>query len=212
MTGLRIKELRELKNLTQRDFAEIISVQPGTVGMWESGKRVPKRSTLQKIADYFNVTIDYLLGDSKYPYHQSRPDSNVKQLDLPRMVEIPVYGRVPAGIPLEAVEDIRGTIAFPESKLSHGEYAAFEVMGNSMYPKYFPGDVVIVRMQEDCESGQDAIVYVNGYEATLKTVKKVGNRIELWPFNLQQYQMQSYGPDDDPVKILGVVEEMRRKA
>lgn len=80
-----------------------------------------------------------------------------------------------------------------------------------MYPKYLDGDTVILEKCPDCETGTDAAVYVNGYEATLKTVIKNENgTITLQPIN-PNYSPTTYGPGDDPVRILGVVKEIRRK-
>lgn len=60
--GDRLRELREEKELMSKDFAKIMNVEPATVTNWEKGKRFPKDDVLLKIADYFNVSIDYLLG------------------------------------------------------------------------------------------------------------------------------------------------------
>ena len=80
-----------------------------------------------------------------------------------------------------------------------------------MYPKYLDGDTIILELTPDCESGTDAAVYVNGYEATLKTVIKNDNgTITLKPINTS-YSPKTYGKDDEPIKILGIVKEIRRK-
>lgn len=88
------------------------------------------------------------------------------------------------------------------------------VEGYSMYPTYQPGDTIICLRQPDCESGQDAVVYVNGYNATLKRVIKQQFGILLQPLNPDpQYEAHFYDYDDpdNPISILGVVVELRRK-
>ncbi len=70
MFKIRLKELRELKGLTQRDFAEIFGISKGTIGMWESGAREPRKlDVINRIADFFGVSVDYLLchTDEKAP-------------------------------------------------------------------------------------------------------------------------------------------------
>ena len=62
MFSIRLKELREKNNLSQQAFAIKMNISQSTIGMWESGKREPNFSTIQKLADYFNVSVDYLLG------------------------------------------------------------------------------------------------------------------------------------------------------
>ncbi len=80
-----------------------------------------------------------------------------------------------------------------------------------MYPKYLDGDTIIIEKTPDCESGTDAAVYVNGYDVTLKTlIKNDDGTITLMPIN-PSYPPKTYGPGDDPVSILGVVKEIRRK-
>ncbi len=67
MFAQRIKQLRKQKNLTQAEFATIFNIATGTIGMWESGKREPNHDTIRKIADYFDVSADYLLGRTDNP-------------------------------------------------------------------------------------------------------------------------------------------------
>lgn len=64
MFRLRIKELREEKGLSQKKLAEALGVSPGTIGNWESGIREPNFDMVTKVAEFFQVTVDYLLGQS----------------------------------------------------------------------------------------------------------------------------------------------------
>ena len=123
---------------------------------------------------------------------------------------IPVYGSIPAGVPLEAIEDIQGDVDIPVDWTKGGQkFIALKVSGDSMYPKYLDGDTVIIQLQSDCESGQDCACYVNGYEATLKTIKKGIGTIELVPINTN-YAPRTYKHPGE-VNIVGVVKELRRK-
>lgn len=128
---------------------------------------------------------------------------------------IPVLGSIPAGIPVELIQDILDYEEISEEMLKGGkEYFALKVKGSSMWPKYLDGDTIIVLKQDDCESGQDAIVMVNGNDGTFKRVIKKDNGITLEPINQQEYNSVSYSNEDIeklPIKILGVVKEIRRK-
>lgn len=128
---------------------------------------------------------------------------------------IPVLGSIPAGIPVELIQDIIDYEEISEEMLKGGkEYFALKVKGSSMWPKYLDGDTIIVLKQDDCESGQDAIVMVNGNDGTFKRVIKKDNGITLEPINQQEYNSVSYSNEDIeklPIKILGVVKEIRRK-
>ncbi len=67
--GKRISSLRNEKGLNQRDFAKILGVSNGAVGMWETGKRQPDLYTIKKIASFFEVTVDDLLGNKTYVFY-----------------------------------------------------------------------------------------------------------------------------------------------
>ena len=70
MFSIRLKGLRENAGLSQKLFAEQMGISPSTVGMWESGRREPNFATTSKLANFFNVTTDYLLGISAYPNYE----------------------------------------------------------------------------------------------------------------------------------------------
>ena len=125
-----------------------------------------------------------------------------------------MLGKVPAGIPIEAIEDILGYEEIPASMLKSGKnYFALKVEGDSMYPEYMSGDTIIIKQQEDCESGDDCIVMVNGDDATFKRVIKQEKSIILKPLNNQYepYVFSEYDIMTKPVKIIGIAIEVRRK-
>lgn len=203
MFRLKLKELREAKGLSQQKFANIMNISQGTVGNWESGIREPNFDTMSKIANYFNVTVDYLLGNSTYP--TGRPTG--------KGVKIPVLGRVQAGIPVEAIEDIIDYEEITTKMASQGEYFGLVIRGDSMEPKFSDGDVVIVRKQSDAETGDIVIALVNGDEATIKKIKKIKGGIMLVPLN-PAFDTMFYDAEDiknKPVTILGKVVELRAK-
>ena len=83
---IKLKTLREQNNLTQRSLAEKINVTHGAIGNWEMGKRDPDISTLVKIAEYFGVSIDYLVGHSSEPYDVSTPAPSDEYTDAEKRV------------------------------------------------------------------------------------------------------------------------------
>lgn len=200
MFQIKLKQLRENANLSQAKLAQKLHIAQSTVGMWESGKNKPEYNTLLKIAEIFNVSIDYLTGGGDTPQ---------------KGVKIPVLGVIPAGIPIEAIEDIVDWEEVPIDWTKGGkEYFALQVKGDSMYPEYLPDDVVIVQKTPTCESGDDCVVYVNGYDATLKRViKNPDNSITIKPLNAN-YPPRTFSEAEIaklPVTIGGVVVELRRK-
>lgn len=199
MISKNIRKFRNEHHWTQKELADKLHVGKTTVSNYETGYSEPDIETQLILADLFGVSLDEL--------NSRKLDSKNKNY-----ITINVYGSIPAGIPIEAIEDITDTedISLKEYDRSK-EYLGLKVEGDSMYPKYLDGDTVIIEKTPDCESGTDAAVYVNGYEATLKTlIKNEDGTITLKPINAN-YAPRTYGTGDDPVRILGVVKEIRRK-
>lgn len=204
--GNRLKQLREEKGLSQSEVAKIIGVGRTTYLKWENGENQPTRK-LDQLSQFFGVSIDYLLGKSDV--------KNIKSKNLHSCgVRIPVLGRVVAGIPIEAVEEILDYEEITPELAATGEFFALKIRGHSMEPRMMEGDVVIVRKQEDVESGDVAIVLVNGNEATVKRVKKQEEGITLIATNTSVYEPHFYSNKEIknlPVQILGKVVELRGK-
>lgn len=128
-------------------------------------------------------------------------------------VWIPVYGRIAAGIPISAIEDIIDEEEISEEMMKHGEYIALQIKGDSMEPRISNGDTVIIRLQETIENGEVAAVFVNGNDVTLKRIKKEDNGIWLIGNN-PAFQPIFYSKkqcEELPVRILGKMVELRGK-
>lgn len=128
-------------------------------------------------------------------------------------VKINVLGKVAAGTPIEAIEDVIGTEEIPKELAATGTFFGLQIHGDSMEPKISDGDIVIVRQQEDAESGDIIIATINGNEATCKRLRKYRDGIELISNN-PAYAPMFFSNDDitnKPVKILGRVVELRAK-
>ena len=212
MFKIKLKELRENKGMSQAEFAADFGVTQSAVGNWESGSRKPNIDKIKKIADYFNVPVSVLIDD----------EGNVKKSKTTspenRATRIPVYGYVAAGIPIEAIDNFDSTDPddweeIDEHMSKDGEYFALRIKGDSMEPKMSSGDVVIVRKQPDAESGDIAIVCINGDEATCKKIKKTPEGIMLISLN-PAYEPMFYSKkqvEELPLTILGRVVELRAK-
>lgn len=200
----RVKELRKQKHITQEELGKVLDIQKAAISKYENGRAEPSTEVLKKMSAYFGVSIDYLLGNSP---------AKLSAQKLGRGVRIPVLGRVVAGIPIEAVEEILDYEEITPELAATGEFFALQVKGSSMLPKLEEGDIVIVKKQADVETGDIAIVLVNGDEATIKQVKKVNGGIMLYGFNPDVYEPHFYSNQqiqELPVRILGKVIESRR--
>lgn len=199
-----IKKARKMAGLSQKEVAVTLKVSAPTVSDWESGNMYPSAENLKKLSVLLNCPIDYLLNQDNFFDGPPRSTGGVW---------IPVLGKIAAGIPIEAIEDIEDYEEITKEMASHGEHFALRVKGDSMEPKISNGDVVIVCKQEDCETGDVAAVIVNGESATVKRIKKRPEGLMLIPSN-PAYEPMFYSNEDVeklPVKILGKVVELRAK-
>lgn len=204
--GRRIAQLREEKGLSQLEFAHKVNINNSVMNRIEKGIRPIRDDELIAISKCLGVSIDYLLGNE--PAKAAQPKTTG------RGVRIPVLGRVVAGIPIEAVEETLDYEEITPELAATGEFFALKIRGHSMEPRMMEGDVVIVRRQDDVESGDVAIVLVNGNEATVKRVKKQEDGITLIATNTSVYEPHFYSNKeiaDLPVRILGRVVELRGK-
>ena len=204
--GERIKQLRRQKGLTQEELGKYIGVKKAAIMKYEKGNvQNMKRSSIETLSKLFDVTPSYLMC------LEENENNNDNKLNYKR---IPVLGSIPAGIPMEMIEDIVDWEDISEEMLKGGkQYFALKIKGDSMFPEYLNNDVIIVLKQDNCENGQDCVVAVNGDDATFKRVFKYDNGITLQPLN-NNYMPMFYSNDDvlnKPVKILGVVKKIRRK-
>lgn len=200
---LRLKELRLRERKTQKDLATFLGVDRTTYTKYETGASEPNLETLNRLADYFGVKIEYLLGNAP----------TVNEPTKPKGVMIPVLGDVRAGYPIEAVENIIDYEEIDESMARRGEYFALRIKGDSMEPRFADGDVVIVHKQETADSGDIVVALVNGDSATIKKLKRHQSGITLMPTNMA-YEPMYYSNEEIvslPVSILGKVVELRAK-
>ncbi|MBE5035527.1 LexA family protein [Gallibacter intestinalis] len=203
-----IKNRRIELGMTQSDLANKLGyADKSMIAKIESGKVDLSQSKIVAFADALNIKPSDLMG------WEDISNNNIEPIKLSSSITIPVYGRVPAGVPIEAIESIDEYIDVPAEYAKGGKRLfGLKVKGDSMYPKYLDGDIIVVREESDCESGQDCVVYVNGYDATLKKVIKKQTTIILQPLN-PEYEpiMYEYNDENHPVTIAGVVVEIRRK-
>lgn len=187
-----------INNKDRNEVARDLNIPYSTLADWYNGNKYPRIDKIQLLADYFNIKKSDLVENRNNILKKSR---------------IPVLGRIPAGIPIEMIEDVIDYEDISEEMLKGDrEYFGLKVSGDSMTPKYLDGDVLIVQKTNDCESGQDCIVMVNGDDGTFKRVIKNKDGIILQPLN-PNYEIKFYSNDDIeklPIKILGVVKEIRR--
>lgn len=210
--GEKIRFLRQSKNINQEELAEYLGVTTQAVSRYELGDRKTDNDVLFKLADYFNVSINDFFPPLNY--------DNVKPIDLSDSIQIPVFGTIKAGTPMEAQQDILEYVDIPKSWLRGGKsFYGLKISGDSMYPKYNENDIVIFENNEDyiMANKKDCAVMVNGWDATFKNVTLTDNGIILTPLNPNNsdgYLPTIYSKEQIeslPVKIVGIAREKRTR-
>lgn len=203
-----IKSRRVALKLTLKEVADAVGVSESTVSRWEDGNIANmKRNRIAALAKVLDLSPNLLMG---WEGDIESPLSNAKATGI----KIPVLGRVVAGIPIEAVSEILDYEEISSELAAAGHYFALKIKGQSMEPRICEDDVVIVRQQQEVNSGDIAIILVNGEDATIKKVVFNDNGLTLIGFNTTVYPPHYYTNEEIaalPIKIVGKVVELRGK-
>lgn len=196
-----IKKYMSINNVSQSEVCRLLKIPMPTFSDWVNAKTYPRIDKIELMANYFGISKSDLVEEK-----------SVAQSDS-KYIKIPVLGYVAAGMPGDAVENIIDWEEIPAEMARGGEYFGLIINGDSMEPRMCKGDIVIVRKQSDIDSGDIAIVIVNGDNGTCKKVVKHENGLSLISFN------PAYSPmfytwqevESLPVAINGKVVELRGK-
>ena len=210
----RIKQLRTEHGLTQEELARVlkssVKISKRAIGMYETGRREPDIETMEAIADYFNVDMDYLVGKSEHKNRhawlmdkkRTLPEfghiANI--LPLPKAKKVPLIGTIACGEPIYADENIEEYLPVPED--IDADFC-LHCKGDSMIgARIHDGDIVYIRAQEVVDNGQIAAVLIED-EATLKRVYISPGKITLAAANDAFEPLVYVGPETEQVRILG---------
>lgn len=209
--------------ISKRTLEKEAGLSTGITSKWKD--KLPGQPSLVKISRYFNVSVDYLTGESEYKTKTEEMLQHIDDItDLPELrnqirearlgdKQIPVLGEVAAGVPIFASENYIDYEVISNEMAKSGSCFGLKIKGDSMSPRIMEGDTVIVRQQDDAESGDIVIVLVNGDSATCKRLMKYQEGISLISFNPAYEPMTFTNKEilDKPVKIIGKVIENRQK-
>lgn len=186
-----LKKLRESKKKTLTQMSQEIGIGRGTINNYEVGRTEPNIANLEKLSNYFGVSIDKLLGIK---------DEETEIQPIDSWKNIPIIGNIACGLPILANENIDGFQAIPSNLVPQDNVFGLKCKGDSMEPTIKNGALVIIHQQPTIEDNEIAAVLIND-SATLKRVKHVDNTILLLPDN------QKYSPivlnENDDNRILG---------
>lgn len=202
----KLKQLRLEKGMTLEEVGNKVGVGKSTVRKWESGDiKNMRRDKISLLADALGVSPAYLMGWSE----EKDGRDLIAKLPVSNLTRVAVIGAVRCGPGGLAYHDIEGSeladVANP------GEYFYLRATGNSMEPRIYEGDYVLVHIQEDVESGELAVVVIDGEEGTLKKVIKKGDAVILQAFNPEYPPRIFTGSEINQLCIAGKVVQLMRK-
>lgn len=198
-----IRYYMDKHSITQTEICNTLGIKMPTFSDWVNAKTYPRIDKIELMANYFGISKSDLVEERNN--FESRLSHNG--------VTINVLGRVAAGIPIDAIEEVIDTEEITEEMAKTGEFFGLKIKGNSMEPRIYENDVVIVRQQNDAESGDVVIATINGDEATCKRLRKYRDGIELISNN-PSYEPMFFSNEEilsKPVRIIGKVVELRGK-
>lgn len=155
-----IRRYMDELQLDRNSICSDLGIKYTTFTDWINAKTYPRIDKIEMLANYFHVSKADLVEE----YDSQTSDS----------VLIPVYGRVAAGEPIDASQDnIIGYEKISRDMARRGTLYALQIKGDSMEPRFFDGDTIIVRAQPDAESGEIVVATINGDDATCKKLYKL---------------------------------------
>ena len=197
----RFEILLHEKGIKVSDVCKATGILSATFSSWKTGKYTPKQDKMELIANYFGVSVAWLMGISD------------KRDGSPSTVKIPVFSSVSAGnAKWNAQEYVISYEEIPSAVAENAEYFGLKISGDSMSPTIMNGDIVIVRKTNTADSGNIVIALVNGEDGICKKLIRRQDGIILKSLN-EEYGNFEYTNDDIqklPVIIVGVVEQLRR--
>ncbi len=210
----RLKKAMQIRNIKATELSEKAQLPKSAISQYLSGLYEAKQKSIFKLAKVLNVSESWLMGlDVSMERNFDNNTQGMGEKSKGSAIVF-VYGTIPAGIPMECIEDVIDTEEISADMLRGGkQYFGLRVKGNSMEPDYLDGDTLILERTDDCESGDDCVVMVNGDDGTFKRVFKNENGIILQPLNSEYAPMVFTNEQIEnlPVKVIGIVEEIRRK-
>lgn len=209
----RLNKAIRINNIKPIELSEKTGIDKSKISSYMSGRYKAKQDGIYLLAKALNVSEAWLMG---LDVPMQRITTNIQPLDKKTKSSaiVFIYGTIPAGVPMECIEDIIDTEEIDADMLKGGkQYFGLKIKGDSMYPEYLDNDTIILEKVDDCESGDDCVVMVNGNDGTFKRVFKNQNGIILQPLN-NNYQPMIYTNEqieDLPVRVIGKVIELRRR-
>lgn len=208
----RIKERRTALGFTLLQLSELLGVKEATVQRYESGEiKNIKHETIVALAEILKCSPQYLMGWSNKLCEDEDLKSNVAPLPQQNVYMRPVFNSVSAGFGAVAQDTIIGYMpTYITSPSEQEQYIWINVTGDSMSPLIDDGSKILIKKQTSIDSGQIAVVLIDGEEAVVKKVVYGDDWIELQSINPYYPPRRFEKSDVQKIQILGLVKEVSK--
>ncbi|WP_075780055.1 LexA family transcriptional regulator [Marinitoga sp. 1137] len=198
--GKRLKMIRKNKGITIEKLAQMVGVSHSTISRIESGQE-PRAINLAKIAEALEVSLDYLMGLRTLEDVKDAEKVTIEDMQF-NLKKIPILGEISAGNGIDPIENIIDVIYIPEKR--NVDFALM-VRGDSMLPKFKPGDLALVVKTPVLENGEIGIIAINSDQAVIKKYYNYGDKIQLVSLNPEYEPIIISGEEMDDIHIFGKV-------
>ena len=226
MFSNKLRQLREDAGLSRKDLAQALNLSVSAISNYENDIRKPDTDDIwRKIANYFGVTVDWLMETQKAPYPEIIASSTGSIDDIfpnntphkkssitpTPTVQLPIYGNVAAGMGAYADNDIIGYEDIPQEWIrGKGDYVLLRVQGDSMYPVFMDNDLLLVKCQPIVDNGAYAVVLIDDDSGVVKRVIRGNGWVELQSVNPMYVPRRFEGADMERLRIFGLVKKSIR--
>lgn len=203
----RLYEAITLRKIKPVELSRISGISKSSISEYLSGKFEPRQDGIYALSKALKVNEAWLMGFDVPMNDELKKEVVSNIMPIPdKPISIPVIGKISAGLPILAVENIIDYAFAPSSQIKNGyEYFYLVVEGDSMNLKFQEGNIVLVQQQDDLENDEIGVIMIDD-EATVKKYKSENGLIILQPMsNNPKHQVQIYNPKDKKIKIIGKV-------
>ena len=212
----RLQKAMDIRNMKQVEICEKTGISSSLINKYLKGKALARQDKIYILSKVLDINEAWLMGYDvdlkRIPDEDRRQNVKIDKLGNP-VIEIPLLGIVKAGYDYLAQENWIGTVDIDKKLAESGEFFALKIHGDSMFPVLIEDDIVIIKKQDDFESGDIVVALINGDEATVKKGKKSESSILLQPLNTS-HEPLIFTYDEMktiPVKIIGIVKQLKRE-
>lgn len=201
----RLELAMKIRNIKASELSEKANIPKSAISQYLSGLYEAKQKSIFKLATVLKVSEAWLMG-LNVPMERIEEQNTSNAFPLPDTpIKLPILGKIAAGMPILAVENIEGYEFAPSSHIKKGyEYFYLKVSGDSMNLKFNENDIVLIQKQDFLENGEIGVILVNGFDATIKKFQQKNGFVFLEPMSSNPtHQVQIYDPKETEIKIIG---------